>query len=163
MKNDNLLKTLGKAISLSLKLKSKVSIMISILGFGVAFIPAMIARQLQLLTDTLQQVDTSHVFLTDTVKILLFLAVLFILQSVHSCAQALCIKIDGIHTTQYLKEYLLKLKCTVKYRYIENDDRFKERVVMAESGDGCTKAAESIQILIVLLQRVVTFCSIINL
>lgn len=152
---------LKKAFALSLRIKSRLTLVVSILGFGFAFFPTIIAKQLQVLTDTIQGLVSKQTSYADAITVLLVLIVLFILYTAFQSIQACCLKLDSDRTQLYLKEYLLKLKCNVKYRFIENDENFQERIVFVESGNGSLQAAGSIQNIIYLLQQLVTFCSIV--
>ena len=65
---------LCRAFSVSLRTKSAVTIAINLLGFGLAFLPVLAARKLQVFTDALQGYLTSDMLPLSTV-IFLFLQV----------------------------------------------------------------------------------------
>lgn len=152
--------TLLRSLRLSLRTKKPWTMAISILGFLFAFLPTLIARRLETLTNLLQKLPGQKELLSAALASFGILVLLFLVQAIYdylaSCAKSL----DGLRTEQYIQQHLLELKCRVKYKYIENEDNFLNRLNFAEEGNGSEQAAQSMQNLIILLQKVLTFVSI---
>ena len=149
---------LCRAFSVSLRTKSAVTIAINLLGFGLAFLPVLAARKLQVFTDALQGYLTSDMLPLNTV-IFLFLQViaLFLAQELYAFLSQYALGADAIRTQRYIKRKIVQCQCRVQYRYIENDDGFQQKISFAESYAG-ERTAQSMQSLINILQNLVMFC-----
>lgn len=153
-------KIFSKAFVISLKNKSAFSIIINLLGIGAAFLPVLISRALQHLTDEIQLLfSISNGQADNAIRLFAILAALFIIQTVYQFLQSYTLAIDGIRTTKYIRRKILEHTCNVKYKYIENYDNFKECIVFAETHAG-RRVADSMQSIIVWLQYVISFISI---
>lgn len=152
--------TLFRSLRLSLKTKKPWTLIVTILGFAFAFLPTLIAQRLELLTNILQELPQHKELLSAALVSFGILVLLFLAQSVYEYLQACAKSLDGLRTEQYIQQHLLELKCRVKYKYIENEDDFLNRLTFAEEGNGSEQAAQSVQSLLVLLQKVLTFLSI---
>lgn len=153
-------KVIGKALKLSLQTKTAWTIFVSILGFGMAFFPTLIAHRLERLTNLLQQLPANADLLSAALGAFAVVVILFVVQAVFDYVQSLAYSDDWNRTGRYIKKHLLYLKCRVKYRYIENDDDFLSKLVFAEDSGGSQQAAASMQNLISLAQQAITFVSI---
>ena len=154
------IKVIREALKLSIRTKTPWTIIVSILGFGMAFFPTLIAHRLEGLTNILQQLPADHSLLYAAFLSFGILVLLFIVQAVFDYVQSLAYSDDWNRTGQYIQKHLLYLKCRVKYRYIENDDNFLSKLVFAEDSGGSSQAASSMQNLIGLTQKAITFVSI---
>ena len=149
-----------RSLRLSLKTKKPWTIVVSLLGFAFAFLPTLIAQRLEVLTNLLQTLPGKEELLPAALFSFGILVLLFLIQAVYDYLQACAKSLDGLRTEQYIQQHLLELKCRVKYKYIENEDDFLNRLIFAEEGNGSSQAAQSVQSLIILLQKAVTFVSI---
>lgn len=154
------IKVIREALKLSIRTKTPWTIIVSILGFGMAFFPTLIAHRLEGLTNILQQLPADHSLLYAAFLSFGILVLLFIVQAVFDYVQSLAYSDDWNRTGRYIQKHLLYLKCRVKYRYIENDDNFLSKLVFAEDSGGSSQAASSMQNLISLAQKAITFVSI---
>ena len=154
------IKVIREALILSIRTKTPWTIIVSILGFGMAFFPTLIAHRLEGLTNILQQLPADHNLLSAAFLSFGILVLLFIVQAVFDYVQSLAYSDDWNRTGRYIQKHLLYLKCRVKYRYIENDDNFLSKLVFAEDSGGSSQAASSMQNLISLAQKAITFVSI---
>lgn len=156
----NTIQVITKALRLSLRTKSKWTITVSLLGFAAAFMPTLVARRLEHLTNLLQRLPGDRDLMSKAFLSFAVLIFLFLVQILFDYVQALSFDADRTRTNHYIKEHLLRLKCRVKYKYIENADNFLSRMVFAEDGNGSEQAASSVQSLITLLQKSITFVSL---
>lgn len=159
MKKSNL-KTIGKALKESIKVRSKLSLIIILLGFGMAFVPSIMAVTLERFTNIMQNLMTGQALLADALKCFLVLFCLFILQQFFQFFQSLTNEHDTkITMLNYIQRKLFALKCGVDYKYIENYDKFNDRVTFAETQSG-KQVAASLQNMVGLLQSMITLVSI---
>lgn len=153
-------KVIREALKLSLRTKTPWTVFVSILGFGMAFFPTLIAHRLEVLTNLLQRLPSEGDLLSAAFGAFGILVLLFVVQALFDYVQSLAYSEDWTRTGRYIKKHLLYLKCRVKYRYIENDDDFLSKLVFAEDSGGSEQAAASVQNLISLLQQLITFVTI---
>lgn len=154
------LKIVVKALKISIKTKSTLSIAVSILGFVMAFFPVIISNTLRKFTDQIQLMSTSKgKNISDALTIFILLAFLYIIQTTFNALQSYALESDSIRTRKYIGETVLRCTCDVKYKYIDNFDDFKEKITFADSEAGY-KVANSMQKIIILFQNVITFISI---
>lgn len=154
---------IGKALRISLKTKTAFSFFISLLGFGFAFLPAFVSSVLKLFTDEIQTMasggayEMRHVLMLFGALILLHVTQIgfnFISGYVHAC--------DGIRTHKFLIRHIIDCTCRVRYKYIENQAEFAQKIEFANSYAGL-RVATSIQNIISWLQQLVTFVSVLVL
>ncbi|MBU5590582.1 hypothetical protein KQI89_02280 [Clostridium sp. MSJ-4] len=152
------IKIILKALRVSIKTKSKVSILISLVGFLMAFVPVISSNVLKQFTNEIQEISINHsksisdVFATFTV-----LTSLFIIQTIFNFLFNYIQEVDRIRTDKYIHETVLRCTCDVKY--IENYDDFKEKIYFVNTYAGY-KVAESMQMIIIWIQNMITFISI---
>lgn len=153
-------KILWKSICLGLKVKKPFSIIVSILGIPAAFIPLVLSVQLQKLTDLLLEASTkAEVALVKTVEALVLLGVFFLIQLLFQAISEYQTINDIYRTRIYIKEYILKQVCYVRYPYLENKDDFLKKIEFAESYSA-TEVSKNVQSIFLVLQQLVTFISI---
>ncbi|MDF2722350.1 MAG: hypothetical protein K0Q59_2025 [Paenibacillus sp.] len=155
------MKIVGKALTISFRTRSRVSIAITILGFVMAFLPVLISITLRQFTD---EVQALHGKGTEQVSLALgtfgILMVLYISQLLYSGLQNYYTGIDTLNVQAYIKETILRCTCRVKYKYLESYDDFKEKIVFAETYAGY-RVAQSMQSITAWLQNLLAFLSII--
>ncbi len=152
----NKLETFLKAFVISIQLKGAFSIFISILGFATAFTPVIIASKLAVLTDILQDMTTTNDGINNAWHTFIIIVVLYIAQLVIINLQQYCNGIDAVKIEKYIKKLILKHKCEVKYKYIENFDDFQKRISFIEKYAG-RDMVKGISNIITILQNSVLF------
>jgi len=151
----------GKALKLSLKAKTATSVVVTILGFPLAFIPMLIATAIRRFSDEVHSLyGAGSAAIADVLGAFILLSVLYVLQLTWNSVRNYYAKKDAINITSYMKERILRCTCNVKYKYIENHDDFKQRIRFADTEAG-NLVAESMQNIIAWLQNIITFISII--
>jgi ABC-type multidrug transport system fused ATPase/permease subunit len=150
----------GKALKVSLKTKTAASVLVGLLGFPLAFLPALISIQLRDFTNLVQALFGSG---TDGIaKVIVAFAILsalYIARLIFTTVRSYFAAFDTLRITQYLKEFVLRCTCTVKYKYLENYDDFKEKIQFVNTDAG-PRVANSMQEILSWLQNLVTFGSI---
>lgn len=152
------LQTLGKAFAVSIKIKGPVSMAVSLLGFGAAFLPVLLAGQLRALTDALQALLGTGKNIAPALTAFGYLVGLYIAQAVITNVQQYANGLDEIKINRYIKHTILRHKCEVQYQYIENHDDFQKRIAFTEEFAGHTMA-RCIGSLMTILQLFVAFAS----
>jgi len=155
------LAVLLKSFKISLQVKSRASLAVCIIGFGAAFLPALISSTLKNFTNLIQSIfgmGTEN--LPEAFKLFAVLSALYIVQLLYNSLRSYFTQEDSLHTRTYIKRQILRHTCTVRYQYLENDDDFREKILFAE-GDTGYRVAESMGRTINLLQYLITFISIV--
>jgi ATP-binding cassette, subfamily B, bacterial len=150
----------GKALKVSLKTKTAASIIVGLLGFPLAFLPVLISVQLKDFTNLVQNLfgrGTGAV--AQVIGAFVILSALYIARLVFNSVRSGFASFDTLRITQYLKEFILRCTCTVKYKYLENYDNFKEKIQFVNTDAG-PRVAGSMQEILNWLQNIVTFVSI---
>lgn len=151
---------IGKALTVSLKTKTPASMVIALLGFGFAFLPAIISSVLKSFTNEIQTMSTGGEYELSYVLTLFFTLIgLYVAEVVFGAIREYSLLRDGVRTNKYLCEKILDTTCRVKYKYIENSDDFLQTIQFIDSYAG-EKTAHSIQKIISWLQYLVTFISV---
>ena len=152
---------LGKSFRVSLGVKSKPSLLVSVLGFGAAFLPAVISKTLQSFTDSVAQVfGKGTQQLPGVFGLFAVLSGLYILQLGYNTLRDYFVSVDAERVRRYIKEKILRHTCTVRYKYLENEDDFREKVLFASDDTGY-RVAESMNKAINWVQYLLTFLSIV--
>ena len=151
--------TILRALKISLQIKGSFSIFISLLGFPAALLPVVIANRLRLLTDELQILMVYDGAVGTALTIFGGLVGLYIAQviitNLHEYING-SYGMDEIKILRYIQHTILKHKCSVKYKYIENYDDFQRRIDFAKAHAGRVMA-RSMASIITLLQQIVAF------
>ena len=90
-----------RAVALSVKIKSPVSFLVSILGFGAAFFPMLISLRLKTFTDNVQSLFNQPDFLNTAILSFAILALLYIAQTVFSLVEKYVAAQDIARIRQY--------------------------------------------------------------
>ncbi|MCL2387463.1 MAG: ABC transporter ATP-binding protein/permease [Defluviitaleaceae bacterium] len=153
----NKFQTLCKALKISIQIKGAFSLVISLLGFPAALLPVLLANRLRLLTDELQLLAVTGGSASVAISIFAGLAGLYIAQVIITNLQQYVERYDEMVTIpRYIQNTLMRHKCEVRYKYIENFDDFQKRIDFTEQHAG-REMARSIGSIITLLQRFVAF------
>ena len=150
------LQIIGKALVVSLKIKSIYSYVAIVIGFIAAFFPIMIANLLSVLTELLVKLYEGSVSVSEPLRIFALIGGLFIAQAVNSFIQSYISQRDSIDVEEYLIETIIKITCRTDYKYIENYDEFRQKIELFEEKTG-REVATSINIVIQWLQTLITF------
>lgn len=168
---------LWKSFQLGLKVKTPVSMLVSVLAIPAALLPLLLSRQLQRITDLLVAVakggtasqkaldsagvvdNAGTVSLAVVSSALIVLAVLFLLQQLSMFLTEYYMICDKHRTWLYIKEFVLKQVCNVQYSYIENRDDFIKRIEFADTYV-VQEMCRNVQSIFSVLQQSVTFISI---
>lgn len=157
------LSVIGRALKISLKTKTAFSFTVALLGFAVAFLPALISSVLRLFTDEIQTMATGGIYEMRHVLILFGVLIgLHILQVAFHFVSEYALACDSIRTNKYLIRHIIETTCDIKYKYIENQAEFAQKVAFANSFAGL-RVANSVQNIIAWLQGLVTFISVLVL
>lgn len=150
---------LWKSMELGLKVKTPLSLFVSLVGIPAALFPLLLSRQLQKLTDLLFELNVDKQVMLSAVRALLILGLLFLTYLLYGfLADYFAIK-DHYRTQYYIKDYVLRQVCGVHYSYLENRDDFLKRIEFADSY-GAVEMSRNIQAIFKVLQQMVTFVSI---
>lgn len=154
---------IGKALKISLKTKTAFSFLISLLGFGFAFLPALVSSVLKLFTDEIQTMAIGGVYEMRHV-LLLFgtLILLHVAQVGFNFISRYTLACDSIRTNKYLIRHIIETTCDIRYQYIENQAEFAQKIEFANSYSGF-RVANSMQNILAWLQQLVTFVSVLLL
>ena len=150
------LQIIGKALVVSLKIKSVYSYIAIGIGFAAAFFPIIIANLLSVLTELLVGLYKGETDISEPLKIFGLIGGLFIAQALNSFLQSYISQRDNLDVEEYLKETIIKITCRTDYKYIENFDDFRQKIDLFEEKTG-REVAASINIVIRWFQTLVTF------
>lgn len=151
---------LWKSLQLGLKVKTPLSMFVSILAIPAALLPLLLSRQLRTLTDLLVGLFANdEKELSGAVRGLIFLGVLFLLQLLSRFLTEYHAISDKHRTLLFIKEFVLRQVCYVHYSYLENRDDFFKRIEFANSF-AAEEMSNNIQAIFLVLQQSVTFISI---
>lgn len=159
MKKQNYGRNVMRALGVSLKVKSTLSKVVLLISIPVAFLPVLLAQKLRIFTDALFELQNNRGNIAVCFELMAVISILFLLQLCMQALQKYTAREDEINSQYYLKKTLLKCKCEVKYPYIENEDRFQERLEMVNRFAG-ENAIKSISMVSGLFVTLLTFLSV---
>ena len=163
MKQRNTLSTgriLWKSLCLGLRVKTLVSLLVSVLAIPAALIPLLLSRQLQRMTDLLVAMAAGQgIVPAKLAAAFLLLGAYFLLQLLFQFLAEFHATNDKYRTKLYIKEYVLRQVCTVRYAYLENKDDFFKRIEFAETY-AADEMSRNVQTMFVVMQQLVLFFSI---
>ena len=148
-----------KAVGLSVKIKSPVSFIVSIVGFGAAFLPMLISLQLQAFTNNVQSLFNNSELLDTAIRSFAILALLYISQTIFTLIEKYVAAEDTARVKWYLKEQMLLLLSSVPYKYIESQGEFRQKIDFIKQYGG-EKTAGSISLMFSWIARLVSFVSV---
>ncbi len=154
------IKTFGKALKVSVKARGPLSIIVSLIGFVMAFLPMLIALAVQRFSNEVQALYGSNGAAANVIGVFMLLSAMYILQLLWNSLRSYFETRDAVKIKQFMKERILRCACDVKYKYIENYDEFKQRINFAGAEAG-ERVASSMGTTISWIQSVITFISII--
>ena len=136
-----------------------MSLIISFLGFFIAFVPMLISISLEKFTNDVQGIYGNTVSISSSLYSLSVLILFYFINVVYNFFQSYSLGYDSVRTNKFIRETIFNYLCDVKYKYIENYDKFKERIAFADSYSGY-RVANSIQTIIIWIQNLITFLSL---
>jgi ATP-binding cassette subfamily B protein len=149
-----------RALRVSFSTQSRVSLCVKLAGFVVALFPVMISGTLSSLTDQVQELyGSGNDKLAGAIRTFGWLALLYIIQLGFQALQGYFSNLDTLNIQAYIKESVMRCTCRVPYKYVENYNNFKEKIVFADTYAGY-RVAQSIQSIIAWIQHLITFVSI---
>lgn len=148
-----------QAVALSIKIKSPLSLIISIAGFAAAFLPMLISLQLKEFTNHVQSLFNQPDLLSVAIISFAFLVLFYILQTVFTLVEKYIAAQDTAKIIRYIKEQMLILLASVPYKYIENHLNFREKVDFVKTYAG-EKTAGSILLIFSWVAGIISFVSV---
>ncbi|MGF7141839.1 ABC-type multidrug transport system fused ATPase/permease subunit [Anaerotaenia torta] len=152
----NRIQALVKAFKVSMKIKGPVSMIISLLGFPAALLPVLLAQRLRVLTDELQILSGTRGSAAPALTVFATLVGLYFVQIMIINIQQYTNGFDEIKIQRYINRTIMRHKCEVRYKYIENYDDFHKRIAFTHEYAGRTMA-RCIGSMITILQLFVAF------
>ncbi len=153
------LRIVGRALAVSIRTKGPLSMMVSVSGFVIAFLPVIIARTLGMFTNVVQLLSLGHTTVSEAISLLGLLVALYIIQTVYTNLRSYFSEVDALRTVAYIKKTIIDCTSRVEYKYIENEGDFRDKLLFAEEFGG-HRVAESMQQIILIIQSFITFASI---
>ena len=138
---------------------SRLSLLICLLGFGMALWPNMISYIYARLTDAIQNLFAAQTGLKETLVLAMLLAAAYLLQSLYDYVNEVCMAKDTYRITRHIKESLMRCAGTVRYSYIDNEDDFRDKLSFTEMF-GADQVSKSMQQITVILQRLMSVLAI---
>jgi ABC-type multidrug transport system fused ATPase/permease subunit len=151
----------GKALRISIREKSAASVIVSILGFPMAFLPMLISVTLRRFSDGVQAIHgAGAAAVSQVLGVFALLSAYYIIQLVYQSVSNYFKQLDSLRIERYMRERILRCTCDVKYKYIENYDDFKDKIQFINTDAG-SRVANCMQVIVAWVQSIVTFISII--
>jgi len=147
---------LVKAFWISIRIKGPVSMAVSVLGFGAALVPVLVANYLRVLTDELHGLMGTGGTAAAALMVFAVLVGLYIAQLLMTHIQQLTNGFDELKIKRYLEQTMVRHKCEVRYKYIENYDDFQKRITISDEYAG-PAMARCIGSMMTILQLIVAF------
>lgn len=152
------LRILLKAFGVSIKIKGPFSMIVSLVGFGAALLPVILADRLRVLTDSLQTLMGTKGDANPALFVFLTVVGLYIAQVLITNIQQYTNGMDEINIQRFIKRTIIRHKCEVRYSYIENHDDFQKRLAFIEEYAGY-HMAKCISNMFTILQLTVAFAA----
>lgn len=130
------LRILLKSFGASIKIKGPFSMTVSLLGFASALLPVILAERLRTLTDSLQALMGTGGDADPALFVFFSVVVLYLTQVFITNIQQYINGMDEIKIQRFIKRTILRYKCEVRYKYIENHDDFQKRLAFIEEYAG---------------------------
>ena len=156
MRQLNKLKTLARALCVSIKIKGPLDLLMSLLGFPAALIPVFLANQMRLLADHLQDLMGAQTDISYAMAALGAVVGLYVTSMVIDMLSQFTGLRSSIRLQTYINRRIMEHKCQVRYKYIENYDDFQKRIAFAKEHAGGTMG-QSMSSIISILQLMLAF------
>lgn len=153
-------KVLWRSLLLGVRVKTPVSILVSLVGIPSAFVPLLISKKLQELTDLLFSLNTnSEITIKIVIQTMITLGLFFLMNMFYGFLAEYYTIQDNYRTHFHIKESVLQQVCNVHYSYLENRDDFLKKIEFADSYTAM-EISRNIQTIFLVLQQMVTFLGI---
>jgi ABC-type multidrug transport system fused ATPase/permease subunit len=150
-----------KALKLSIKARGLTSVLVSLVGFAMAFLPMLISVWIRQLSDEIQSLfGKGTAVIASAVGVFAILSALYIMQLLWTSLRTFFEVRDADKIKMFMKERILRTSCDVKFKYIDNYDKFRHRIGFINTA-AAQQVADSMGATITWLQNIITFISII--
>ena len=151
----------GKALKVSVKARGAASVIISLAGFAMAFLPMLISLAIREFSNEVQTLfGNGGATMAAAIGAFAMLSALYVAQLLWNSLRSYFETRDSYKIQRYMRERILRCTCDVKYKYIDNHDKFRERISFVGTSAG-ERVANSMGTTITWLQNIITFISII--
>lgn len=147
------------SLVLSIKIKTPISLIVSIVGLGTAFLPTLISLQLETFTNGVQQLYQNKATFEKVIWSFAVLGFLYMLQELMDFAQRYCAGKDAEQIKRYMKEQMIRLLSSVPYKYIENFGDFRQKVDFVNTY-AAEKTAGSISMIFKWIANILSFIGV---
>ncbi len=155
-------KIFSKALKISIKARSTASIIVSLVGFAMAFLPMLISLAVRRFSDEVQMLfGKGDAAIASVIGVFIILSALYVIQLLWNALRSNFETLDAVNIQKFMKERILRCTCDVKYKYIENYDDFRQRINFVGTDAG-RRVANSMGTTIAWIQNIMTFISIIT-
>ena len=155
------IKIFGKAIKVSIKARGYMSVIISLVGFAMAFLPLLISLVIRRFSDDVQALFAKGSgSVGSVIGVFVMLSALYVIQLLWASLRNYMDARDENKIQQFMRERVLRCSCEVKYKYIDNFDDFRQRIDFVNSTAG-RRVASSMGMTITWLQNIITFISVV--
>ena len=148
-----------KSLTISIKLKSTISLILDFLGLGMAFFPMLISLQLEQFTNNTQRLAQDSKLIVSTLLSFAILLALYIGQTVFGFIRGYFNSKDSAKVSKYLQIQMMELLSTIPYKYIENYDEFRKKYDFVTS-NASGKVTGSIAIIFTWIANIISFVSV---
>ncbi len=148
-----------KALRMNIGCMSKLSLVLCIAGFGMALWPNVLSKRYAALTDAIQALYTGSGTLQSAMLLLGALVAAYLLLAGYEYLQGIHQEKDIHVIVRHIKESTMLCAGKVQYRYINNDEGFREKLSFTEMY-GAMDVAQSTQQVILVLQHSISVVSI---
>ena len=150
-----------KALKISLKTKNAASVVISLIGFPMAFLPMLISVTIRRFSDGVQELHgQGDAAVANILRVFALLSAYYVAQLVFQSLRSYFTRLDSMRIQRYIKERILRCTCDVKYKYIENYDDFRDKIRFVDTDAGA-RVANCMQVIVTWIQSIITFISIV--
>lgn len=153
-------KIVFKALRISFKTKLKASILVDLIGICFALVPILNAYILSVVTDKVQSVSQGNLNQMKTMLLFVVLLIaLYIGSTVFRYIQNYIKSKDNMKIQEYIKQNVINCACSVEYRYIDNYDNFRNKLIFTDQQSG-RRVANSVQVIFSWINNIIAFISV---
>ena len=150
------------ALKVSIQAKDLKSLVFCCVGFPAALLPILIGNSVETFSDQVLLLQSGKMKLSTVISLCAVLSILYALQAAMSAGKSYFSQRDTISVQKYLKRKVIQTACSVKYEYIQNKDKFLEKIGFAESNAG-KQVANAIQSMVTWIQNIISLVAILVL
>jgi len=146
-----------KAFHIGIRARNTSSKVLICFGFLVVFLPTISSLLLEKFTNTMHMMATNkELDWGHAISLFTMICVIQIVLKIYESLQEYHVVYDTECVRAYIKEFVIKTKCKVQYKYIMNYDDFSEKITFIDTYAG-ERVANSIQNIILWLQDMIQF------